>query len=193
MPINIFPLSNFPNSTTATIFTILFIIILLSELRILLRNKTNKHDKGSLPLILIGIFIPLIITISFSFTNLGSLPSTISYLGVILLITGFALRQYSIKILGKYFTPVVQKLKNQKIIQQGPYKYIRHPSYTGLLLELTGTALALSNIISLMITMVLFLPTIFYRIKIEESFLEKHFSEYKNYKKKTKKLIPFIF
>ncbi len=193
MTFTLFPLKNFPNEQTATIFSILFVIILLIELRILIRYKSKNEDKGSLWFIILGIFIPLIITIILSYTNIGQINTSISYFGLIIIISGFILRQYSIFILGKFFTPVVEKQKDHKIIQHGPYKYIRHPSYTGLILELSGFSLALSNILALIITLILFIPAINYRIKIEEQFLSKQFKEYENYKKRTRKLIPFIY
>ena len=135
----------------------------------------------------------MIVTIFLSFTDLGPVSTKISYIGIMILIAGFILRQYSIKLLGKFFTPVVNKQKNQKIIEYGPYKYIRHPSYTGLLLELSGFSLSLSNIISFIMVIFLLTPAILYRIRIEEIFLLGSFREYRDYKKTTKKLIPFLY
>ena len=190
--LSLFPIENFPNKFFASIFSILFVIIILIELRILLRSKEQKDDKKSLLLILIGIFIPLIVMVILSFTNLGKINPLISYTGLLLLILGFLLRQHSIITLGKYFTPVITKIKNQKIIQEGPYKYLRHPSYTGLFLELFGAAISFSNWISILFVIVLLFPSLLYRINLEEAFLSKNFKDYKNYQKKTWKLIPFI-
>jgi len=190
MPLSLFPIGNFPNKLFASIFSILFLIIILLELRIILRNKEQKEDKGSL--ILIGIFVPLTTMIILSFTNIGKINSIFSYTGLLILILGFILRQHSINTLGKFFTPVVTKNKNQEIIQKGPYKYIRHPSYTGLFLELFGAAFAFANWISILLVIVFLVPSILYRIKVEETFLSKNFKKYKDYQKKTWKLIPFI-
>ncbi len=151
MPFTLFPLENFPNEIIATIFSILFITILIIELRILIKYKSKKEDKASFFLIIAGIFMP-----------------------------------FSIKTLGKYFVPMIEKQKSRKIIQTGPYKYIRNPSYTGLLLELIGFSLALSNTLSLLITLLVFIPAIAYRIKIEEYFLLKNFKSYEDYKKELK-------
>jgi len=193
MPLSLFPIANFPNEIFATAFSILFILIILFELRILSRNRNQKEDKNSLILILIGIFLPLIIMISLSYIGIGRINNIFSYSGLLLIILGFTLRQYSINILGEFFTPVVAKKDNQKIIQKGPYKYIRHPSYTGLFLEVIGAAISFANWISIISVLILFIPAILYRINIEENFLSKNFKEYKNYQKKTWKLIPFIF
>lgn len=187
----LFPEENFPNELFAIVFNILFIVILAVELRILFRFKGGKDR--SFIFMLAGIFLPVLAIVLLSFTNFGRVDNSISYFGVILLVGGFALRQYSIFILGKFFVPVVHKQKEQKIIQHGPYRYIRHPSYTGLFLELIGVSLSLSNWISTLIVLVLFLPVVIYRIKVEEEFLTKEFKEYEDYKKKTWKLIPFVY
>ena len=117
MTISLFQIKNFPNETTAAFFSIIFIIILIIELRVLLRYKKDKEDKNSLLFILFGICIPLISTILLTFTNLGKLPLIVSHFGIIVILAGFILRQYSISILGKFFTPIVTKHHNQKIIQ----------------------------------------------------------------------------
>ncbi|PIN91450.1 hypothetical protein COU57_00385 [Candidatus Pacearchaeota archaeon CG10_big_fil_rev_8_21_14_0_10_32_14] len=107
---------------------------------------------------------------------------------------GFIVRQWSIKILGEFFTPSIKTQEHQKIIMKGPYKYIRHPSYTGLLLEVCGVSLCLSNWISFTFSFVFLFSALVYRINIEEKLLSKEFGEeYKNYTTKTKKLIPYIY
>jgi len=103
-------------------------------------------------------------------------------------------RQRSIIVLGEFFTPVISIQKNQKLIQEGPYKYIRHPSYTGLFLEIVGVGLFLSNWLAIIIILILLFPSLIYRILIEEKVLVKEFgNEYTSYQKRTKKLIPFIY
>lgn len=84
--------------------------------------------------------------------------------------------------------------KNQKIIQKGLYKFLRHPSYTGSLLSFLGLGLSFSNWLS---TIIIFVPIFFvftYRIKIEEKALINNFGDkYINYSKSTKRLIPLIY
>ena len=194
MAFSLFPLESFPSESFAVVFNIVFIIVLLAELRILLRQKkSGGKDKNSLILLLFGIFLPLIITIFLSYKNIGTIDSKISYLGTLVMIIGFLLRQYSIFILGKFFIPVVSIQKSQKLIERGPYRYIRHPSYTGLFLELAGFAFMLSNIIGLLLVIMLFIPTIIYRIKKEEQFLSQHLKGYKEYVKSTYRLFPCIY
>ena len=193
MVLSLFPIHNFPSESFALIFTIIFVFIILVESRVLLRNREKKEDKSSLKFILIGIFLPLSIMIILSFFRVGQLPLIFGYFGLIILLNGFIIRQYSIFILGKFFGPVVMKQKDQILIKNGPYRYIRHPSYTGLFLELIGVSFSLSNWISSLLVIVFFVPVIINRIRIEEKFMISNFKEYNHYQKETWKLIPFVY
>ena len=197
MPYTLVPVGNFPNETMALLFSIIFILFLIIELRIFTKQRLssrNKFDKSSLIFILIGVFLPLIFAFYLAYSSVGRINTTWSYIGLIFVMFGFSLRQWSIKILGKFFTPVVNIQKDQRIIQTGPYKLIRHPSYTGLLIEVVGVGLFLSNWISTIIIFILLFSSLTYRIKIEEKVLINEFgSEYSNYIRNTKKLIPYIF
>ncbi len=194
MIFSLFPINNFPNGIFAFVFSLLFIIMNLFELRILLRNRNKGDDKYSLRIVLFGIWVPLIVMILLSFTEIGRINNYyVNYFGLFILIIGFILRQYSIATLGKFFVPVVRKHEGQKIIKQGPYKLIRHPSYTGLFLELLGVSLIFANYISFLLVLLLFLPSIGYRIYVEEKFLVKNFKDYREYMKETWKLIPLVY
>jgi protein-S-isoprenylcysteine O-methyltransferase Ste14 len=147
-------------------------------------------------------FISLIISISsaaiiswiplFQFNRRGT--SIVFWIGILIICLGLFLRYWSIHILGKYFSTTIELEESQKIIQKGPYKWIRHPSYSGIILFCIGYGLAVQNWLSLIIA--IFLPAIalLYRIKIEEETLVKGIgTEYEIYQKKTKKLIPGIW
>jgi protein-S-isoprenylcysteine O-methyltransferase Ste14 len=104
------------------------------------------------------------------------------------------LRYWSIYILGKYFRTTVEVEESQKIVQKGPYKWIRHPSYSGIILFCIGYGIAVQNWLSLIIAVSLPTIALLYRIKIEEEALVKGIgTEYEVYQKKTKKLIPGIW
>src|SRR3989344_9120390 len=119
----IVPPENFPNFLMALLFTIIFLLFLIIELRIFSKNRLssgNKFDNGSLLLIIIGIILPITISFFLSYTVIGKIPLYWSYVGLFLVLFGFILRQYSIFLLGKYFTPVisVNKDKGHNIIKK---------------------------------------------------------------------------
>ena len=128
----------------------------------------------------------------FRFNRRGT--SIIFWVGIIIIYLGLFLRYWSINVLGKYFRTTVELEENQKIIQRGPYKWIRHPSYSGIILFCIGYGLAVQNWLSLIIAVSLPTVALLYRIKIEEEALIKGIgTEYEVYQKKTKKLIPGIW
>lgn len=96
--------------------------------------------------------------------------------------------------LGKYFTVDVTIKKDHQLKTDGFYKYVRHPSYAFSLLTFLGLAIVLNNYISAVIVFVPVFLMFLYRIKIEEKVLTEQFgSDYSDYMKKTKRLIPFIY
>jgi protein-S-isoprenylcysteine O-methyltransferase len=114
--------------------------------------------------------------------------------GVCLFFAGIVLRWCSIIYLGRFFTVNVAIAKNHRVIDSGPYRHIRHPSYTGAMLAVLGFTLTLGNWASLL---TLFLPCFaaqMWRIRIEEAALLEALGEaYANYMKRTKRLIPLIY
>ncbi len=196
MDISFLPFENFPNPLTATVFSVLAILVILVELRIMARMHSDlAKDRMSFGVVmLVGIVLPLALTYTLATLGIGRLPTWVSYIGIAVVVLGFILRQYAIHTLGKFFVPVVTVRKEQRIIQEGPYRYVRHPSYTGLLLELVGAGLAVSNWLAAIVTLVLAIAALSYRIAVEERALREHFGKkYEDYQAKTKKLIPGLF
>jgi len=77
---------------------------------------------------------------------------------------------------------------------EGPYRFLRHPSYTGMLMILLGLGLASRTWLGTVIILALFSLVISYRIRVEEDALKAEFgTEYLEYAKKTKRLFPFLF
>jgi protein-S-isoprenylcysteine O-methyltransferase Ste14 len=117
----------------------------------------------------------------------------LSIMGIILIGLGLIIRWIAILTLKKYFTVDIAVQPDQRIIQTGLYKYIRHPSYTGSLLSFLGLGLSFSNWFA---TLAIFIPVFlafYYRILVEEKALVNALGpEYEKYKQKTKRLIPFV-
>ncbi len=116
------------------------------------------------------------------------------WVGIFAMCFGFLLRHWSIYVLGKFFRTTVELEKEHKLVRRGPFRYIRHSSYSGMILFCIGYGLVAQNWLSL-IAAVLF-PTValLYRIKIEEAALVQGIgAEYEEYQKSTKRLIPMIW
>ncbi len=126
--------------------------------------------------------------------NIAMLPKWFFYPGIFLMVIGILVRQWAIFVLGRFFTTTVSVQKNQKVVDYGPYRYIRHPAYSGLLIFAIGMFVALQSWGGILVMLVIFGLAIGYRIHVEEKFLVSELGDdYIQYMKKTKGLIPFVF
>ncbi|MBI3537626.1 MAG: isoprenylcysteine carboxylmethyltransferase family protein [Chloroflexi bacterium] len=118
----------------------------------------------------------------------------VAALGVGIAALGLAIRYSAIRTLGKFFSYEVKVQNEHRIVQDGLYKYLSHPSYTGFGLILLGLPLILSSWLGLMAMVWLTLVGFTIRIYWEENLLIQHFGDaYRDYQKKTKRLIPFVW
>jgi protein-S-isoprenylcysteine O-methyltransferase Ste14 len=115
-------------------------------------------------------------------------------IGCALLIFGLMLRIYSVYCLGAFFTTQVSIQSSHRLINNGPYRYIRHPSYTGLILGFSGAGIAMGDFLSLFILIIPLIYILIKRINIEEPLLHKHFGkDYAQYCQQTTKLFPGLY
>ncbi|SEM97851.1 Protein-S-isoprenylcysteine O-methyltransferase Ste14 [Chryseobacterium taichungense] len=187
--------------TLQVLFALSMVAWFLSEFlykNILKSNEKDKKDKDKSTLNILWIAIPLSIAVSVTISYITEFPISdevwIYYAGVIAIWLGIVLRFIIIRSLGKYFTVDVTIRQDHKIKKEGFYKYIRHPSYAFSLVTSLGLGLYLNNWLSLLLAFIIPFIAFSYRITIEERTLIEQFGdEYLEYRKKTKKLIPFVY
>jgi len=148
------------------------------------------------PLSMLVAFYPLWFNNLTFFDSLGLnlAASTQFFFGAILFISGLALRWWAILTLKEHFTVKISILQNHQLVESGPFKILRHPSYTGLLVYYLGLGISIGNWFSIICLMLGNLITILNRIPKEESTLESHFGvAYQAYKRRTWRLIPWLY
>ena len=156
--------------------------------------KSQNNDKYSNLLLRVTLYVSIVIAILLSVNNIFMLPAWFFYPGAILMATGILVRQWSIFTLGRYFTLTINVQKNQKVVDYGPYRFIRHPSYLGMSITVIGIGIALQSLGGILAIIVLYGLAVGYRIRVEEKFLVSELGEdYVQYMKRTKRLIPFIY
>lgn len=105
---------------------------------------------------------------------------------------GVAFRLYALRSLGRFFTTRVMVAADQVVVETGPYQLLRHPSYTGALLTLLGVLLCSTNWLTLA-CFLLAIPGFAYRIAVEEKALASGLGQpYRDYMRRTKRLIPYV-
>ena len=157
------------------------------------REVKTRSDRGSRIVIWVGMFIAIFISDYFATLGITPIPEPFFYVGLSLMAIGILFRQWAIWVLGRFFSTKVRIVSDHRIVMEGPYRYLRHPSYTGTLMILLGLGLASRTWLGTLIILALFSLVIGYRINVEENALEAEFGkEYIEYAKKTKRLFPFI-
>lgn len=118
---------------------------------------------------------------------------TITAVATVVAVAGMLLRLYSIYYLRENFTYVVNVKAGHRLVTTGPYRYVRHPAYTGLLIYFTGVAFVLSDLYIWFIIIAYVGVAVWRRIRMEERSLRAHFGEeYLAWRRRTKYLIPFL-
>jgi protein-S-isoprenylcysteine O-methyltransferase Ste14 len=136
--------------------------------------------------------------IAFSLVRPGhgaaSLGPWAAWLGATLAVAGAALRVWSVAVLGRYFTYVVRVSPDQKVVETGPYRLVRHPSYSGAMLMAAGIGLSLRHVWPLLIIVASSLLAYLIRIRVEERALAQGIGEpYRDYMRRTRRLIPYLW
>jgi protein-S-isoprenylcysteine O-methyltransferase len=160
-------------------------------------GEARDADRGSLLLLWVVIvlavnlayFLPSLVP-SLGFGPRGAFVNV----GAALFAAGLALRWYAILYLGRFFTVNVAISRDHRLIDTGPYRFIRHPSYSGALVAFVGLGLCIGNWASLATILVPTLVVFSWRIRVEEQALLAALGEpYFNYMQRTKRLMPAIY
>ncbi|GHO91289.1 isoprenylcysteine carboxyl methyltransferase [Reticulibacter mediterranei] len=178
------------------IWAVMEVILGIRQL-VLLHAGIQIQDKGSRLVITgtvgLGILLCWYLPRTVPATAITSASVFVFWSGITLIYAGLAFRLYAIIVLGRYFTPSVTVAAHQQVVENGPYKLIRHPAYTGLLIMFLGFGLSSTNWLSLLALMGCALLGLGYRIHVEERVLQEHLGQrYKEYMRHTKRLIPFV-
>jgi protein-S-isoprenylcysteine O-methyltransferase Ste14 len=166
------------------------------------RGSGNVRDKGTLLLLWIVIFSAIFCGIWIGEAQGANLPSGPTLFGepwmkaasLVVLAVGLVLRWAAVISLGKSFSSNVAIHATQTVLKTGLYRWLRHPSYTGLLLCILAVGLHPRNWISLLIIFIPPTAALLYRIHVEEIALREHFGqEYIDYCRQTARLVPGIY
>jgi protein-S-isoprenylcysteine O-methyltransferase Ste14 len=126
--------------------------------------------------------------------TLFDLPRASLGAGIACTTAGIALRSWSIKVLGRFFTRQVRVEADQPVIEVGPYRCIRHPSYAGGALAAIGIGLALGSWIGLCALLLALGLGFKRRIDVEERALAETIGvRYQAYMGRTRRLLPFLY
>ena len=158
---------------------------------------TDAKDRGSA----LGIYIAHIASQLAAVVQFGYRPelrppgvSTTIAVGLAAVVGGLWLRLWAIRTLGRFFTSTVMVQTGQTVVVTGPYRVLRHPSYTGALVTAVGVTIALASPVGATLCLVLGIPAYVYRIAVEEATLSAQLGDlYRSYQTRTWRLVPWMY
>ena len=157
----------------------------------------DSRDSGSMRVLLGGMWIAFLVAYPLAFVKAGAFPARLQLplfaVGISVLLLGSLLRRYCFRTLGEYFTGDVRARHDQPVIRSGPYRLIRHPSYTAAMMMFIGIGLALGSWFSTALLTVATILAYGYRVRVEERALLATIGEpYRTYMKECKRFIPYV-
>ena len=189
-------------TTVRILWLLLCLLWIGAEIKLARKNQIdygNFPDSEETSQWVLWITVVTSLVLALIFKTLAWAPIPIEYLprqlfALLLLANGLLLRYSAVNRLGRFFTTNVSIQSEHELIVEGPYRWVRHPAYTGLLIALAAAGLAMGDVIALLL---LIIPTFFafrFRIVLEEKLLNKKFGKvYLDYSRTTWKLIPWLF
>jgi protein-S-isoprenylcysteine O-methyltransferase Ste14 len=161
------------------------------------RPEATQADRGSRPVIGIAAAIGILLAL-WAARAVPALAvenrTAAAWCGLGLLVCAIVLRQWSVRTLGHYFTFTVQTSTDQRVVTTGPYRYVRHPAYSALLLAAAAAGLYVGNWLSVLAFILSVAAGLAYRIIVEERALTAELgSAYREYAATHKRLVPFVW
>ena len=156
-----------------------------------------SHDRSSLQILWITISLSVMMGVLLAgrrWSAFGDRGAGWETAGVAVILAGLALRWWAILSLRHAFTVDVAVTIGQRVIESGPYRFVRHPAYTGVLLSFAGLGVLLRHWTSILVILVPITIALLHRIGIEERALQAGLGEaYTDFMRRKRRLVPFIY
>ncbi len=164
--------------------------------------QTTSHDSGSqlaVSAAFIGALVVMVVAAvawlaGIARVSSGTAGTLVGAAGLALMVVGIAIRVAAMRALGDFYSRTLRVTGDHRVVSSGPYRYVRHPGYLGMILVLGGADVATSNWIGLIAGPVFVVTMYLYRIRAEEEMLRAELGgEYVAYAARTRRLIPFLY
>jgi protein-S-isoprenylcysteine O-methyltransferase Ste14 len=138
--------------------------------------------------------VAAVIVVSVSWYDAILRPPGISILiaGCLVFSVGNLIRSTARRTLGSNWSTQVEIRPDQKVMRNGIYAWLRHPAYLGLCIEMIGYPVALGSTKALIISVLLFIPTVLVRLWLEDRVLTERLAGYADYRQSTPALFPIF-
>jgi protein-S-isoprenylcysteine O-methyltransferase Ste14 len=126
------------------------------------------------------------------FDTLWTKPGIAQWAGAALFLSGISFRIWAIRTLGIYYSHAVCTMETHAVIDAGPYQFVRHPAYAGMLAAHCGIIIFFFNYIAVALYLLVFIPSIITRILVEEKTLFG-LDGYEDFAGNRKRLVPYVW
>ncbi|MEF8776386.1 MAG: isoprenylcysteine carboxylmethyltransferase family protein [Haloarculaceae archaeon] len=175
--------------------------LVLATREILVRRSLGaggavRAETNSIRVLWLATVPGTVVAVATPFTGLANAahPAAWFWAGVATMLVGYVVRIAALLTLDETFTQHVALQADHEVIESGPYRWVRHPAYTGAVVSYVGIGLALGNWVSLLATTGSALAGYGYRAIVEERFLRAELEGYEEYLEATPyRLIPFVW
>jgi protein-S-isoprenylcysteine O-methyltransferase Ste14 len=171
-----------------------YILWMLIELRISKKdvNTEGKRTADFATCQLYGSGQALTFLTALWFPSFWRTPNAAHFIGISIFLIGVCYRVWAIRTLGQFYSHRVRTAAQHRIVVTGPYRFMRHPAYAGMLIANAGICLYFINRVTLCVFLFILMPAILLRIVIEERTLFE-INGYAEFAEKRKRLFPAVW
>ena len=156
------------------------------------RGETLARSRGLAHYVAYFFFIPYLVIGARPGPELD-VPEPLRWVGLALVLLGIAFALWAIATLGRHYDLELEIHRDHELIRTGPYRFVRHPLYTGLGLHFVGACLATGNLLLIAGTLLVTFPALYLRAKTEERLLRERFGPaYDTYAREVGMLVPLL-
>ncbi len=176
------------------VFAAIYILWIFAELPIARKDVCTEgkqtSDSGTCQIYAFGQ--AAIIISALWFKSFWRVPNAAHFAGIVIFLCGICFRLWAIRTLGKFYSHKVRKTEQHRIVDSGPYRFIRHPAYAGMIVANSGICIYFFNMITVCLFFFVLIPSIIFRIIIEEKMLFE-IEGYAGFAAKRNRLFPGIW
>jgi len=176
----------------------LWLALILYWLFLAFGNKKNRFKQSRSSrivylVITVGVVYAITHVRQLRITLLPTTPAT-QITGILLCATGIAIAVWARHILGTNWSGIVTLKQDHTLIRNGPYRYVRHPIYSGIIVAAAGSFLAVLPTLQGVISLIFIFLGLRLKSRLEERVLTREFpDEYPRYCREVKALVPFVY
>jgi protein-S-isoprenylcysteine O-methyltransferase Ste14 len=169
------------------------VVAQLSRIRGLARRgETLARSRGLAHYVAYFFVVPYVVIVARPGPELD-VPEPIRWVGLALIVLGVGFALWAIATLGRHYDEELEIHRDHELVRKGPYRFVRHPIYTGLGLHFAGACLATGNLVLIAGTLLVTVPALYLRAKTEERLLREQFgSAYDAYAREVGMLVPLL-